>query len=217
MPELARIETLVDPPWELQPGETPTQFSYFVLYRDLGEKRSLQAVATMSKKSFALMNALSSARRWVERTALWDEALAHAQTEKSFQQELRERERRRKHRLKMAHKLISKADTIMDCAEIKPFRVLDEPNRICEGMPPKQAQALMKNVAVMMKVGMEAQRLEEGLATEIQAHVGYELLTILKFAEAQLTPEEYAKLLRVIDSIVGEAERPQSVLARGGP
>lgn len=60
-------------PWERQDGETPKQFEAFVIYRDLGEERSLSNVAKMLGKSKALMERWSSANSWVERAGAWDD------------------------------------------------------------------------------------------------------------------------------------------------
>lgn len=59
-------------PWERQDGETPKQFEAFVVYRDLGEERSLAKVGRQLCKSKALMDRWSSANNWVERAAAWD-------------------------------------------------------------------------------------------------------------------------------------------------
>ena len=60
-------------PWERQDGETPKQFEAFVVYRDMGENRSLVKVAGVLGKSEQLMSRWSSANRWVERVTAWDD------------------------------------------------------------------------------------------------------------------------------------------------
>lgn len=60
-------------PWERQDGETAKQFEAFVVYRDLGDERSLVKVAEMLSKSAQLMSRWSSANKWVERVAAWDD------------------------------------------------------------------------------------------------------------------------------------------------
>ena len=59
-------------PWERQENETPKQFEAFVIYRDMGEERSLQNVANQLAKSRQLLTRWSSANNWVERSRAWD-------------------------------------------------------------------------------------------------------------------------------------------------
>lgn len=59
-------------PWERQDGETPKQFEAFVVYRDMGEERSLSKVAQHLSKTKQLLTRWSSANNWVERCAAWD-------------------------------------------------------------------------------------------------------------------------------------------------
>ena len=59
-------------PWERQENETPKQFEAFVVYRDMGEDRSLQKVANQLAKSRQLLTRWSSANNWVERCRAWD-------------------------------------------------------------------------------------------------------------------------------------------------
>lgn len=58
-------------PWEIQPGETAKQFEAFVVYRDM-EHRSLANTGKSLGKSKAMMERWSSANKWVERAAAWD-------------------------------------------------------------------------------------------------------------------------------------------------
>ena len=59
-------------PWERQEGETSKQFEAFVIYRDMGEDRSLSKVAQQLSKSKQLLTRWSSANNWVERCTEWD-------------------------------------------------------------------------------------------------------------------------------------------------
>ena len=59
-------------PWERQDGETPKQFQAFVVYRDMGEERSLSAVSRELNKSKALLGRWSAANGWVDRCTAWD-------------------------------------------------------------------------------------------------------------------------------------------------
>lgn len=60
-------------PWERQDNETPKQFEAFVVYRDMGEERSLSKVADKLQKSTTLMGRWSGLNSWVERVAAWDD------------------------------------------------------------------------------------------------------------------------------------------------
>lgn len=53
-------------PWERQSGESEKAFEAFVIFRDLGEKRTFTAVAEELQKSYTLI------RRWKERWG-WEE------------------------------------------------------------------------------------------------------------------------------------------------
>lgn len=59
-------------PWERQEGETPKQFEAFVIYRDMGEERSLSKVSQQLNKSKQLLGRWSVANNWVERCVSWD-------------------------------------------------------------------------------------------------------------------------------------------------
>lgn len=59
-------------PWERQDGETPKQFEAFVAYRDMGEERSLSAVAQQLNKSKQLLGRWSASNNWVDRCTAWD-------------------------------------------------------------------------------------------------------------------------------------------------
>lgn len=59
-------------PWERQDNETPKQFEAFVVYRDMGEERSLIKVSKRLNKSVPLLGRWSSSNNWVERCAAWD-------------------------------------------------------------------------------------------------------------------------------------------------
>ena len=59
-------------PWERQEGETPKQFEAFVIYRNMGDERSLSSVAQQLNKSKQLLGRWSAANNWVERCTAWD-------------------------------------------------------------------------------------------------------------------------------------------------
>lgn len=61
--------------WEQQAGETKKAFAAFCIYRDLGDERSTQKVATQLSKSLPLIKRWSSAYEWVNRVDAWDRHL----------------------------------------------------------------------------------------------------------------------------------------------
>lgn len=72
-------------PWERQEGEGVKAFEAFSIYLDLGEERSIRAVAQKLAKSRQLISRWSATYNWVERVAAWDDDLrrkAHDQAVK---------------------------------------------------------------------------------------------------------------------------------------
>lgn len=59
-------------PWERQEDETPKQFEAFVVYRDMGEERTLAKVGKTLGKSATLIERWSSKNKWSDRIAEWD-------------------------------------------------------------------------------------------------------------------------------------------------
>lgn len=69
-------------PWERREGESVKAYEAFSIYLNLGEKRSINAVALKLSKSRTLISRWSSTYGWVERVAAYDTELqrqAHAQ------------------------------------------------------------------------------------------------------------------------------------------
>jgi len=67
----------VDLETEIQPygqrlGESAKAFAAFVVYRDMGEERSLEKVAQELGKSVSLLQRWSSQHEWVTRVLAWD-------------------------------------------------------------------------------------------------------------------------------------------------
>lgn len=59
-------------PWEPKTGESPPAYQAFAEYRDLGESRSLEAVARLLSKSSQLLKRWSAKWSWVERVKAYD-------------------------------------------------------------------------------------------------------------------------------------------------
>lgn len=64
-----------DKPWERQKGESEKAFEAFAIYRDMGEKRTLTAVAEKLQKSGSLIRRWKDRWEWVERVRAYDNGL----------------------------------------------------------------------------------------------------------------------------------------------
>ena len=130
-------------PWERQDGETPKQFEAFVVYRDLGEERSLSQVAQKLNKSKQLLGRWSSANNWVERCAEWDreqDRIARQEQIKSI------KEMRKRHANIATAMLVKSAQALkkIPLEEIKP-----------------------NDISRMVEVGSKLERLSRGDTSEV--------------------------------------------------
>lgn len=62
-------------PWERQENETKPAFEAFVLYRDMGTKRSIRRVGQELGKSRALVERWSTKNHWIDRVQAYDDYL----------------------------------------------------------------------------------------------------------------------------------------------
>jgi len=72
-------------PWERQPKEGEKPFEAFVIYRDMGEKRTLKEVAEELHKSYTLIRRWKETWNWEDRVREYDNELqkqAHKQAVK---------------------------------------------------------------------------------------------------------------------------------------
>ena len=58
--------------WERQAGESEKAYEAFTIYRDMGEKRTLIAVAEKLHKSSSLIRRWKERWNWIERVRLYD-------------------------------------------------------------------------------------------------------------------------------------------------
>lgn len=70
--------------WERQEGESAKAFAAFVVYRDLGDKRSLEKVSQNLAKSLPFIKSWSSKYNWVKRAAAYDDFLDAESTKKTL-------------------------------------------------------------------------------------------------------------------------------------
>lgn len=64
--------------WERQPNESEEAWEAFVLYRELGDDRSLAKVCSVLGKSDTMLDRWSSRHRWTDRVQAWDRQLDRA-------------------------------------------------------------------------------------------------------------------------------------------
>ena len=79
-------------PWERLEGEGVKAYEAFSVYLELGEERSIRAVAKQLNKSTTLIGRWSRTYQWVERTAAYDvdiQRKAHAREATKLERENR--------------------------------------------------------------------------------------------------------------------------------
>lgn len=83
-------------PWERQEGESARAFQAFTEYRDMGEKRSLRAVARKVQKSEGLIQRWSRNWGWKARVRDYDKMLEEERLKRLKKQHIEDLERNRK-------------------------------------------------------------------------------------------------------------------------
>lgn len=114
-------ETVEVKPWERQNGETAKQFEAFVIYRDMGEERSITAVTQKLNKSRALIGRWSSNNSWVERCIAWDrekDRLARLEQQKDIK-------KMRKRHANLAVSMLVKAAKALERIPIEEIKASD--------------------------------------------------------------------------------------------
>ena len=64
-----------DKPWERQNGESEKAFEAFVIYRDMGQERTISAVVKQLEKSRSLIDRWKERWEWAERVRAYDNEL----------------------------------------------------------------------------------------------------------------------------------------------
>ena len=109
--------------WERQPRESAQAYQAFSIYRDLGEDRSLQAVATQLSKSLQLMKRWSKNWSWGERVRQYDDSLQREAQARAYKKAVKELEEMQLRQIKTAVLLQKKAVQALDALDpllIKP-------------------------------------------------------------------------------------------------
>lgn len=109
--------------WERQPKESAQAYQAFSIYRDLGEDRSLQAVATQLSKSLQLMKRWSKNWSWGERVRQYEDSLQREAQAKAYKKAVKELEEMQLRQIKTAVLLQKKAVQALDALDpllIKP-------------------------------------------------------------------------------------------------
>lgn len=88
MAELHLVEIDPPEPWERQPSESASDYHSFVVYRNLGPKRTFAAVARNLGVTPSRISFLASENEWKTRAEAWDFYM-----DRIFQAELAERQR----------------------------------------------------------------------------------------------------------------------------
>ena len=131
-------------PWERQEKETPKQFEAFVLYRNMGEDRSLSAVAKKLGKRRQLLGRWSAANKWVERCVAWDNEQDRLLQIEQF-----------KDIKKMRKKHADVASAMIALASKGIANMLDENKKLKEDLNPHE-------IAKLVEVGAKLERLSRG-------------------------------------------------------
>lgn len=121
--------------WDRQPGESGRGWAHFVVYRDLGPRRSLRQAAVRIGVSEAVLERHSANRNWVARCAAWDDEqdrIRRAQIKKEIEREtkanlLASRALRQKGLERISHL------TLAEMSAADAIRALDAASKISRG------------------------------------------------------------------------------------
>lgn len=138
-------------PWDKRKGETAPAFEAFVLYRDMGPKRSLEKAASRVGKTKQMLGRWSSEHDWQDRTAAWDEYLDRRVQEDNAHEHLEMNRRHGQLARMLQGKVVERLQGI-DVDAIKPA-----------------------DLARIVDVAVRIERLAAGAATDIAAFTDLDL------------------------------------------
>jgi len=121
-------------PWERQTGETEKAYTAFSIYRDMTDKRTVQAVCDEIGKSYQAVHRWVTKYEWKERVRLYDNWLEHEARKNTIKQ----KEKMIAQQLKIARALQAKA--------LKAFSEADE------------SKMTFKDIKELIKLGTELEQ-----------------------------------------------------------
>ena len=124
--------------WERQPGESGPAFEAFAAYRDMGEKRTISAVARQLNKSGTLCHRWKLKYDWRARADAYDASIA----EEARKQAVSERKKMQDRHIKMSLQLQRKAMEALE--KIKP-----------EEMTPKDVKEFLRLATELERMNRE--------------------------------------------------------------
>lgn len=108
-------------PWERQDGESAKAYQAFCKYLDMGEKRSIRAVAQQLGKSATLMARWSSTWHWPDRVAEYEEDLRR----QAYKKAQNDAEKMAKRHINIALKMQEKALAALNATKPEYIQVRD--------------------------------------------------------------------------------------------
>lgn len=135
-------------PWDRQPGETPKRYAQFLVYLELGEARTLAAVAQQLTRNASYVRQVSAEWHWVARAGAWDQ-LQYQERAARIRAERREADDRH---VRLARALQTKV--------VAALQAID-PNKVSAG-----------ELTRMLEVAVKVERLGLGAATDAVQHTG---------------------------------------------
>lgn len=131
-----------DKPWERREGESEKAFEAFVIYRDLGQDRTISAVVKRLEKSRSLIDRWKDRYNWSERALLYDNEIE----KRALAKAVRERKSMSERHIKIAMQMQKKA---LEALQLLPVENMSS-----------------KDITNMMDIAAKLERLSRGEATE---------------------------------------------------
>lgn len=121
-------------PWERQTGETEKAYTAFSIYRDMTDKRTIQAVCDEIGKSYQFVHRWTVKYEWKERTRLYDNWLEHEA---------------RKNTIKQKEKMIAQQLKIARAIQAKALKAFSEAD---------ESKMTFKDMKELLKLGTELEQ-----------------------------------------------------------